>query len=481
MNRICDLVLNECIPCADGNPFANLSAEDPDTNIFLSMQFGRYLNPPPNLWQTDTCVGFCESQVSQNDADDCARRANIQCVTTTWGPPGSPPPLFGNMPTSCNDGEMVCELPAAIVLAISQGEADAIAQSLCRYRLSQDECDTPVGSVGGGDPVPPSDCPMETGVATPSGFDMDDEIVWLNSGILNSPDPWEIESGVSRLQTFDLPPGRYFVNSTAGAVHHVRIFDGEQPGFDCLGVLAPGLGDDLHPALIACSLTEPSSLSSNFGVILFDPDMFSGCEEPGDESNVFKRAYLNTSIEDPSCLTEERLRTNDGGPCYFAVEVASYSYVDAFNTISIDSPIEFNLRQTEGLKPQPRRLIINNYAAIKVDFADQSAVNNWNGTITERTSYDSMDAQWAETGVGPFGGAVLAYTMSHPTSGNGRGWVLSIYSVGAVLMWRGYKGVGATPLGFYYQDGTTTPVGPACLECIDFSDDVWFPGETPPT
>lgn len=132
-----------CFPCEgdSSNPFANLTIEPFDRNIFTSVYFGRPRNVTPNSWTTDACVGFCESAISQADADDCARRRAADCVlpdVTSDPPPPDPPispALFCNQEANCQSGANCYTLPACTVFAGSQAEADAIAQSLCNNRV----------------------------------------------------------------------------------------------------------------------------------------------------------------------------------------------------------------------------------------------------------------------------------------------------------------------------------------------------------
>lgn len=451
MNRNCDLVLNQCFPCADGNPFANLSAEDPDLNIFLSVQFRETKNPPPNIWTSPYCVTFCESQFSQNDADDCARRLAYQCSpenNNCLTPPCSTSPPIPNNRITCTNGDTECEIEAGTVLAVSQVEADAIAQSLCTRRCTEP---TDNGGTNGGGDDQGLNCPTtESGVAAPTTFEIEDPVTWIETQTINAPDPWVVDGSFLRFDTYDIPPGGYKIYNLDG----YNVNSGAPcPGANTL-IIYPGIHDDEGAVVSCCNVCS-------FGTCL-------GLSED------FTRTNCNFGVDSGS----PGQRLNGTGACFLLI--SDHMVLGGSDHTPIE-PHVFSLIQTEGLVPQPRKVDIANYAAAKPHFADQSAANAWQGTINERIEYEAMSAQWAEPIAGSFGGAVLAYTQSHPTSANGRGWVLSIYSVGAVLMWRGYKGVGATPLGFYFQDSTTTPVGPACLECIDFSDDVWYPGETQPT
>ena len=86
--------------CIDpSTPFANLSAELPDTEIFIGRNtgFGPAYPPLGSLWIGVGCTAFCESTISQADADQCAARNNIGCLSPLW--PIDTPGLdrFGNL------------------------------------------------------------------------------------------------------------------------------------------------------------------------------------------------------------------------------------------------------------------------------------------------------------------------------------------------------------------------------------------------
>lgn len=171
MLRECDRAVT-CFPCADeaSNPFANLSAEDPDLNIFLNVHFGVVTNVIPNVWRRDTCVGFCESSISQVDADDCARRRALECLhdppldPIPPEPPPLPPPqvpAICNQEVTCQDGSNCYTVAPCTIFASSQAEANAIARSLCEARVTNPESTAPceVPALPPGPPVPPPDVP----------------------------------------------------------------------------------------------------------------------------------------------------------------------------------------------------------------------------------------------------------------------------------------------------------------------------------
>lgn len=162
---------SRCTPCAgdSSNPFANLSIEPFDRNIWLGVYFGRPRNVTPNSWTTDACVGFCESAISQVDADDCARRRADDCLTVEPPYDDPPPPeppvtpaLFCNQEVSCQSGSNCYTLPACTVFAGSQAEADAIAQSMCDSRVLDPNqtgpCATPAPPPAPPEPPPAVPC-----------------------------------------------------------------------------------------------------------------------------------------------------------------------------------------------------------------------------------------------------------------------------------------------------------------------------------
>src|SRR5260221_689962 len=136
--------------CLDpSTPFANLSAELPDTEIFIGRNTGFGPNLPPlgSLFLAVGCTSFCESTVSQADADLCAANANIGCLSEVWPTAspgvdvfGNPVPVLQNrtifknkaqiVTVSCPDGNpFVYTVPAGKYSAFSQAQADAEALS----------------------------------------------------------------------------------------------------------------------------------------------------------------------------------------------------------------------------------------------------------------------------------------------------------------------------------------------------------------
>lgn len=93
--------------CSD-SPFANLTSENPDQEVFLGDNYG-WSYYFPNLgsnWTRNSCLGICSSLVSQADADLCAALNNILCAVDDSGvcadgncPPPGPPGVPGGPPT----------------------------------------------------------------------------------------------------------------------------------------------------------------------------------------------------------------------------------------------------------------------------------------------------------------------------------------------------------------------------------------------
>lgn len=303
---------------------------------------------------------------------------------------------------------------------------------------------------------------MESGTAAPDSLEISSAVTWKSAQTINDP-AWTVMGSVMRINTLDLPPGQYLIHNLDG---HVRVvYGGSDPEITCTDfILLPyvGLGDTEGDII--------SFSSCNLG---------SGCSPPSSEdaNRVLCNAERDSVFEEFG--GNERL--NGTGTCYFEIDTCSgLGCVDGDYTHTPANPQIFNLRQMTGLIPQPRKVAISNYAALISQFADPAAAASWNGEFPERTVYSSMTVQWAVTAVGAFGGAVLRWTDAHPTSANGKGWMLEIFSAGAILLWRGFRAIGSTPIGRFQKDSTSTPSGPACCDIADASEDVWYPGENPP-
>lgn len=135
--------------CFDpSNPIANLTAENPDPEIFIGYNFGGGVIGPPNLgWNfvSTGCVGSCLSTISQADADLCAQGQQVLCDTGNpnkggggggWKDPnGNPPPVFGNAAQHC---DILCpdgltfrfNVSANQFQSFSQAYSNLVAQSV---------------------------------------------------------------------------------------------------------------------------------------------------------------------------------------------------------------------------------------------------------------------------------------------------------------------------------------------------------------
>jgi len=166
MNIPCVLANKACLPCND-DPIANLSAEAPDVDVFPGWNW--YIGDPPLgvLYAQIGCKRICYSEVSQQEADDCALLQAQECTWGGWDPPTDPPrppgpdgpPGFptpgGNPPSDprsplrtfrnteqsctkeCPDGQpFVQTVRAGTVGDLTQALADAKAHSLACKRAN---------------------------------------------------------------------------------------------------------------------------------------------------------------------------------------------------------------------------------------------------------------------------------------------------------------------------------------------------------
>lgn len=497
MNRPCDNSVT-CFPCTGdySNPLANLSSEAPDNNIFISIFWPPFGPITPDHWRVNACVGFCESSISQADADDCARRKALECIPVDPNPycetppceTFPPPPIYCNQFASFQNGSQCYDLPAGSICALSQVEADALAQSIGNHRVFDPSNSMACSSMPPPPPPVPGDCPVESGTATPASMriPVDDmmvpvEVSW---GILIVPDPetlprWpDPASGPRYIVDYsDYPPGHYTLQFLGGIW---RLRDETDPNEYEYG----SGGFDLCDGEFNCQVATSPLASTEFAFIDFytaipneddqaDIDSKTFWSTPAEyrwdiqsqHSNEDTRFFLSTSYEDTGACVDQFTDQSPGGPW-----------------IQVTGKLQtLRLFQIDGFRPQPRKVQIQDYNAIKLQFADQSAVALWPGIFDGRTTYDDTELKWDSVAGGNFGGAVIRYISTHPTSANGRGFQMDIYSAGMVLMWRGFKGVGSTGIGRYYKDSTSTPTGPDCLVCEDASDLIWYPGATPPS
>lgn len=137
MNMPCDRKIT--CPCLD-EPIANFSSEEPDTLRWLAPNY--YYEAPPLgfTWTAAGCLQYCESAISQEDANDCALRLAQQCVWDTWtDPDGNPVVVFCNHEMfclgRCPDGSPYWQRQAAgTICGLSQAIADSLAQALACSR-----------------------------------------------------------------------------------------------------------------------------------------------------------------------------------------------------------------------------------------------------------------------------------------------------------------------------------------------------------
>lgn len=118
-------------PCIeDANSLGNYSSEDPDRELFRSTYF------PNQIWDDDfniwtACAGLCVSTVSQEEADLCAQNNAKICERGKQ---------YGNALHTCYrtcDGQTYSfTIPAGTFWALSQAQADALAENWCSDYLS---------------------------------------------------------------------------------------------------------------------------------------------------------------------------------------------------------------------------------------------------------------------------------------------------------------------------------------------------------
>ncbi len=182
----CVNALKDCLPCND-DPVANYSSEAPDPQVFCAVvTFTAQL--PLGMCGEVSATEECCSLISQQDAYLCALKKAQQTVWGSWKsatcpppgcppnclpdcppvcgteppfpppPPPPPPPIYTNSAqicsVECGDGSSFSwEVPAGIVVALSQAEADAKAFSLAcaearRRKICFGTQDLPLGRAG---------------------------------------------------------------------------------------------------------------------------------------------------------------------------------------------------------------------------------------------------------------------------------------------------------------------------------------------
>lgn len=142
-------------PCFDASvPQVNYSSETPDALAFFGRVYNVQEKPPlGSPWRSTGCIGTCVSAISQADADACAQRQLITCLSTEW-PESNPNPGPDQPPTitrqtylneeqsadfECPDGQVFTYVvPAGTVAAFSQAAANAFALSMAQNAAIDD-------------------------------------------------------------------------------------------------------------------------------------------------------------------------------------------------------------------------------------------------------------------------------------------------------------------------------------------------------
>jgi len=166
-NIVCPTKTPPGCACFDSDPVANFSSEKPDQDVFIANVFfdGTDSLGLNQIFDQLSCLGICESSISQEAADDCARQIAELCAWQTWrNQPGftgrrpfrrgTPIPIFFNTFQSCNvacpDGSIFgWTIAAGTIAARSQQEADDLAQELACQRANLHRiCITPSALTG---------------------------------------------------------------------------------------------------------------------------------------------------------------------------------------------------------------------------------------------------------------------------------------------------------------------------------------------
>lgn len=71
-------------PVDPANPFVNLSSEAPDHDDFIGRRYSIGKPPLGSTWYAVGCIGWCLSDVSQEEADLCAALQAVLCQSTNW-------------------------------------------------------------------------------------------------------------------------------------------------------------------------------------------------------------------------------------------------------------------------------------------------------------------------------------------------------------------------------------------------------------
>lgn len=134
------------------NPVMNLSSEEPDRDIFIGEIWG-VDKPGLNKFWSLGCHGWCESVISQGDADACAERSWTECSRTYWNTPQI-------CSYACAGGQFkVYTQPAHTFVADTQAKANSYAHQYACWMAYYIAMCGPGGPGGGGGGVPASPIP----------------------------------------------------------------------------------------------------------------------------------------------------------------------------------------------------------------------------------------------------------------------------------------------------------------------------------
>lgn len=318
-----------------------------------------------------------------------------------------------------------------------------------------------------------SSCVEDFGPPPPIGatpFEITSEVEWETFSVVPSDYSTFVSSDVLCNPTFeeqvawanqpDHPPGVYQLQYLSGFFEEIA----PTCGFPiCSFVQVLRMWDDEHnfDAPIVCA--DDRWLANGWAFCNCSGQSFTGASRV-----VIQNQYLALLFNERYGLTPfggspaNATHSNTGGD--FRI-IADGNLVLSNYTCQPGYELTFKVWQISGLIQQPRKLVVDNWNVIKSDLP-ASVANVWGGHLNVRTSYVGSALQWDAPALGTFGGAKCYYTQAHPTSPNGCGWVLEIYSAPLVLEWRGFKVTNDTGNGNYLLD----PSIPSNLACINLLD-----------
>jgi len=286
---------NEFIDCeCSDNPFINTSAEAPDPNLFFARRYFPNipsLNENDSWYERSSCLGTCFSEISQQDAEDCSLRNAQLC---TWNPvqppltflsddPTSVPRsnIFGNAATSCSTPcptgpDFVFTVPANTFYALTQQEANALAQSVCEYRAlvfrmcqnippEPPVCDVTITSV-----MPPSMC-VDAAVGESAAFG----VTFDYTGMTNPTFLW-LKDGIPLTQT----------QNPSLTISPVLPFD---EGVYQLAIMVPHCPTVLSPP-ITLSVSDHVAVPANFDI---------SAEQNWEEFTAYGGAFFGDTASQP--------------------------------------------------------------------------------------------------------------------------------------------------------------------------------------